>query len=53
MSFDVVFRLCNFLRITLNINLLTLFGVVPGFIVAEEELAVEELHAHHGKDEEE
>ena len=34
------------------VNLLTLVGVVPGFIVAKKELAVEELHAHHGKDEE-
>jgi hypothetical protein len=34
------------------VNLLALFGIMPGGIVAEEELAVEELHTHHGKDEE-
>ena len=28
-------------------------GIFHALVVAEEELAVEELHAHHGKDEEE
>lgn len=32
---------------------LAFIGVVPGRIVAEEELAVEELDANHGKDEKE